>query len=163
MKRLATMTGLLGLCLTTLAGDTEAGLFRRRAGARTTVRYSATAVGCPAGAVCPAARAPAYPAPQARVGVPPDPLVLGAVNGVRARYGLPPAGWDARLAAAAATNAGVHAPGSSGGGMQAWAGTRDPAAAVAMWAADPPHLAILLHARVIGASPCPSGFTLNAI
>lgn len=88
---------------------------------------------------------------------------LARLNAWRARHGRHPIGWDATLAAYAASNAGVHAPGSSGGAAQCWASHRSLVAALDAWIASPAHASILLNASVaVGASPCPSGSTCNA-
>lgn len=88
---------------------------------------------------------------------------LSSLNAWRARYGRGPVGWDANLAAYAATNAGVHQPGSSGGASQCWASTRSYLGALGMWQASPAHARILLGATsAVGVSVCPSGVTCNA-
>jgi uncharacterized protein YkwD len=88
---------------------------------------------------------------------------LSALNAERSRLGRTPLAWDDHLARCAATNRGVHDPGSSGGAMQCWAGVRSYPAALSMWMASPAHRAILLGAReAVGASVCPSGLTCNA-
>lgn len=148
---------LLGLglfCILALSGDTQAGLFRR-----------ARAPAC-AGGTC----RPTYAAPRASPCVEPTCAVavgggpadfMASLNSWRAANGRSPAAWDGNLAAFAATNAGVHQPGSSGGGAQTWAPTADLGSALGMWVRSPPHAAILLNATVVGASVCPSGTTCN--
>lgn len=86
---------------------------------------------------------------------------LVALNQWRAQNGRPPLAWDPGLAAAAATNAGVHSLGSSGGGMQVWSGTRDYGSALAMWESSPSHAAILLSGTSAGVSSSATGLTLN--
>lgn len=137
--------------LACVAAPSEAGLFRRqtppcRAAAAPTPTYQAATVSMPA-----------YQAPA------PALSALDAVNRLRAAYGRPPLAWDAALASYAARNTGVHAPGSSGGAAQCWAGVSDPIAAVGMWARSPAHLSIILSATTaVGVSPCSTGCTLNA-
>lgn len=88
---------------------------------------------------------------------------LAALNAWRAQHGRGPVGWDSNLAAWASRNTGIHAPGSSGGAAQCWAGTRGYLAALRMWQTSGPHAAILLSATTaIGVSPCPTGMTCNA-
>jgi uncharacterized protein YkwD len=88
---------------------------------------------------------------------------LAIVNAERARNGRGPLAWSASLAGYAASNGGVHQPGSSGGAGQCWAGVSDPVQAVRMWLNSPPHRAILLGASgECGLSRCPSGMTANA-
>lgn len=89
--------------------------------------------------------------------------LLSLINNWRAQLGRGPVGWDANLAYYASLNSSIHQPGTSGGGMQCWAGVADLVSAFHMWVASPPHAAILLNATsAIGASLCPSGSTLNA-
>lgn len=114
-------------------------------------------------------RPPVYQVPTYAVQAPVAPAsphsytALDAVNRLRAAYGRPPLAWDAALAAYASRNNGIHAPGSSGGAGQCWAGVSDPVAAVGMWAHSPAHLSIILNAtQCVGVSPCPTGCTLNA-
>lgn len=88
---------------------------------------------------------------------------LASLNAWRASQGRSPVGWDATLAWYAARNNAVHAPGSSGGGAQCWAGVGSYLQALSMWKASSPHAAILLGARsAVGASTCPTGLTCNA-
>jgi len=88
---------------------------------------------------------------------------LASLNAWRAMNGRGPLQWDSNLAAYAATNSGVHSPGSSGGGSQVWAGVRSYSHALQMWISSPAHRAILLNATSsIGVSLCPSGTTANA-
>jgi uncharacterized protein YkwD len=88
---------------------------------------------------------------------------LGLINAERARLGRGPLAWSATLASFAATNAGVHQPGSSGGAGQCWAGVFDPVHAARMWLASPPHWSILMGASAeCGISRCPTGCTANA-
>lgn len=88
---------------------------------------------------------------------------LASLNAWRAAYGRHPLSWDYSLAAYAASNAGVHAPGTSGGASQAWAGTTSLMSALQMWQSSPAHAAILLNATTsVGASMCPSGVTCNS-
>ncbi len=90
-------------------------------------------------------------------------MFLMAVNAWRAQHGRGPLRWDAGLAAYASTNCGIHAPGSSGGAPQCWAGTSSLTAALGMWQRSGPHASILLNAAsAIGAARCPSGATANA-
>lgn len=90
-------------------------------------------------------------------------LFLMALNAWRAQHGRGPLRWDAGLAAHAASNRGVHDPGSMGGARQCWAGTSSLMAALGMWQGSSAHASILLNATsVIGASRCPSGSTANA-
>jgi uncharacterized protein YkwD len=85
------------------------------------------------------------------------------VNAERARNGRGPLAWSASLAGYAASNGGVHQPGSSGGAGQCWSSTADPVVAVRQWLASPPHRAILLGASAeTGMSRCASGMTCNA-
>ncbi len=89
---------------------------------------------------------------------------LARLNAWRARHGRHPIGWDATLAAYAASNSWAgHQPGSTGGAAQCWASHRSLVAALDAWIASPAHASILLNASVaVGASPCPSGSTCNA-
>lgn len=88
---------------------------------------------------------------------------LAVINGARASAGRGPLAWSATLAAYAASNTGVHAPGSSGGAGQCWAGVADPVAAARMWLGSPAHWAILVNATTeVGISTCPTGVTCNA-
>ena len=88
---------------------------------------------------------------------------LAALNQWRAAHGRGPLAWDAGLAAYAASNAGIHQPGTSGGAGQCWAGVANLDVALRMWFASPPHASILLNASTsVGASICPSGATCNA-
>jgi hypothetical protein len=169
-RRRTIFFGLLGalLCLA-VSGDSEAGLFNRaRVRQRTTVRYSTTtraspctARGCPAPAAVYAVPQ-AYPGPQVSAAGGEAGVFLASLNGWRAMNGRGPVGWDSTLAAYAATNGGVHAPGSSGGGSQTWAPTPSLTRALSMWIASPAHAAILLNAVTVGASPCATGSTCNA-
>lgn len=119
--------------------------------------YTVPAAPAPA----PVYASPSSPPPVASPAGAPSALAL--VNQLRASYGRPPLSWDSTLAWYASRNNGVHAPGSNGGAGQCWAGVSDPAAAVAMWARSPAHLAIILSATTsVGVSPCPTGCTLNA-
>lgn len=114
----------------------------------------------------PAAEAPAQVQPPAPAQWSPGDeaaAFLAALNQWRAWHGRHPLSWDVALAGYAASNAGVHAPGSSGGASQCWAGTSSLMAALEMWKASPAHAAILLNATTsVGASPCPTGATANA-
>lgn len=145
---------LLSLVLS-LAGctDAEAGVLRRRAASPAPASSAGT---------CTAYTAPVAAVPAA--GVPDSPHgFLTLLNAERARHGRRPLAWDASLAACAARNAGVHAPGSSGGAMQCWAGTSSYTHALRMWMASPAHRNILMAAQSsVGASTCPSGVTCNA-
>lgn len=88
---------------------------------------------------------------------------LAALNAERARIGRAPLVWDATLAAFAATNRGIHQPGTNGGAGQCWAGVGSMMGAFHQWMASPPHRAILLGAtHAVGVSLCPSGCTANA-
>lgn len=88
---------------------------------------------------------------------------LAELNAYRAQYGRPPLAWDPRLAACAARNDAIHAPGSSCGASQCWAGVRSYRQALGMWLRSPAHRAILLHASYsVGCAPCPTGMTANA-
>lgn len=109
---------------------------------------------CPGG-VCPVPRASIAPT---NVG-----FFLAALNEWRSRHGRPPAVWDSRLAAAAATNNGVHSPGSAAGGSQTWAGSYNLMSALQMWENSPSHASILLNANYVGASLCSTGATCNAL
>ncbi len=111
-----------------------------------------------------AAPVPVQQAPQVESQAPNGYLAaLSIINAERARLGRGPLQWSANLAAFAATNSAQHAPGSSGGGSQAWAGVADPVAAVRMWFASGPHHSILINAVYeVGISVCPSGCSANA-
>jgi uncharacterized protein YkwD len=88
---------------------------------------------------------------------------LNVINAARMAAGRGPLRWSPTLAGYAATNTGVHAPGSSGGAGQCWAGVSDPVAAARMWLGSSSHLTILMRARFeIGISVCPTGVTGNA-
>ena len=100
------------------------------------------------------------PAPPRGGGYAPDGF-LSSLNAWRARNGRGPLAWDNGLASYAACNTGVHAPGSSGGGAQCWAGVQSLDAALPMWESSPAHAAILLTGTTVGASTCPSGATCN--
>ncbi len=103
------------------------------------------------------------PAPATSQGPSEAALFLAALNLWRAQHGRGPLRWDAGLAAFASRNSEVHAPGSSGGGSQVWAGTSSLTAALGLWQRSGPHASILLNASsVIGAARCPSGSTANA-
>ena len=160
---------LAALAILTASPRVEAGLFRYRCRGKVVMRWH----GC---ASMPVAT-PACPSPQATPQAPaavqsiPGPVgyadgpaaALAAVNAIRSLHGRGPLTWDATLAGFAASNNAMHAPGSSGGGSQAWAGVWSYTQAVQMWAASPPHLAILLGAvGSVGISTCPTGCTLNA-
>ena len=87
---------------------------------------------------------------------------LSQLNQWRARNGRGPLQWDGNLASYAASNTGVHAPGSSGGGSQCWSGYSSLTQSLSLWIASPAHASILLNANVsVGASACPSGSTAN--
>lgn len=88
---------------------------------------------------------------------------LATLNQWRAAHGRGPLAWDAGLAAHAASNAGIHQPGTNGGAGQCWAGVASLDVALRMWFASPAHASILLNASTsVGASLCPSGATCNA-
>lgn len=172
--RKTTMAVLGLLCLTVISGDSEAGLFRQRT--RETYRYSARGrvysnpapvystpqQSCPTGGCPRATTAPTRPlsmAPSAEAGT-----FLARLNAWRAAHGRGPVGWSDQLAARAATNTAQHAPHSMAGSGQCWAGTTSLTQSLEMWKASPPHAHILLSARsAVGASPCPSGATCNAM
>jgi hypothetical protein len=85
-------------------------------------------------------------------------VFLSALNQYRAAYGRHPVSWDANLAAWAATNAGVH----NGPFAQCSNPDHSLMRSLRAWQASPAHAAIILSATVaVGASPCPSGATLN--
>ena len=110
----------------------------------------------PAPATTPQAVAPATAA--APVGDGPA-AFLASLNLWRSWYGRGPVGWDAGLAALAASNAGVH----DGTANQCWSSSPSLMTSLRMWQGSPAHAAILLGATVaVGASPCPSGATCNA-
>lgn len=187
MRRLIVAVSVAVLVIVA-ARATEAGLFGRRAAAPQTCaggscggytyQYQTPAayVGqtplyhpvytVPAAPAVPTAPSPVYASPSSPPPVASPagaPSALALVNRLRASYGRPPLSWDSTLAWYASRNNGVHAPGSNGGAGQCWAGVNDPAAAVAMWARSPAHLAIILSATTsVGVSPCPTGCTLNA-
>lgn len=89
---------------------------------------------------------------------------LSVINAERARYGRGPLAWSASLAAYASTNnIQGHAPGSTGGAGQCWAGVGSAVQAAYMWLNSPPHRAILMGAQSeCGISSCPTGMTANA-
>lgn len=123
--------------------------------------------GRPAGLVYPVYRqaAPVLASPSSPVPAAADSpaAFMALLNQARAASGRPPLAWDANLAAYAATNAGIHQPGSSGGAGQCWAGVRSYREAFRLWAASPPHWAILMGARSsVGVAICPTGITANA-
>ena len=110
------------------------------------------------------APAPVTYQPMSRAYAPSDAgSFLAALNQWRAAHGRGPLAWDAGLASHAATNAGIHQPGSNGGAGQCWAGVANLDVALRMWFASPAHASILLNASTsVGASLCPSGATCNA-
>lgn len=153
-----TVLAVAALCL--FGGNgAEAGKIRMRQ--RTAYRYSAPTCAAPAVLAQPVRVSPG-PAPVAVQGE--EGAFLGALNAWRASRGRGPVGWSPQLAGAAATNNAVHAPHSTGGGRQCWAGTGSLMQALVMWQASPAHASILLGATsVVGASPCATGATCNAL
>jgi uncharacterized protein YkwD len=138
-----------------------------------TLALTAPAQTCPRGVPCPTTYTqPVYVQPYTPLVATPAPAYgstaeqaafLAELNAVRARHGRGPLAWDPTLAAYAASNAGIHQPGTNGGAGQCWSGLRSPVAALRQWLASPAHLAILLSARSsVGCSVCPSGCTANA-
>jgi uncharacterized protein YkwD len=104
----------------------------------------------------------AYPAPVPAYTADSPATFMALVNQARAQIGRPALVWDATLAAYAATNAGIHMPGSSGGASQCWAGVRSYYQAFHMWRNSPAHWNILMGASSsIGVAPCPTGMTAN--
>ena len=101
------------------------------------------------------------PAPSWGVSVPSYSDALAVLNEARALRGLGPLGWDASLAAWAASNTGVHgvmAPRASQ--VQAWCG--DPVTAARQWLASPAHLSLILSATTsVGIGQSAGGFTAN--
>ena len=149
--RLRTLIGSGLAVATVLASTAEAGWLCRRSRCRPIYQYQA-------------APAPATYQPMSRAYAPSDTgSFLAALNQWRAAHGRGPLAWDAGLAAHAASNAGVHQPGSNGGAGQCWAGVASLDVALRMWFASPAHASILLNASTsVGASLCPSGATCNA-
>src|SRR4051812_19990599 len=122
-KRLALAAAAL-LCLA-VSGDTEGGIFRKGpARQRTTLRYSSLTRASPG---CTATRVSTVAVAGDESGA-----FLAALNAWRGQHGRGPVGWDPGLAASAATNNAVHAPGSSGGAAQCWAPTGSLSQALAM-------------------------------
>lgn len=146
IRAILAMPAAVVCVLVLMAHDVQASWFRTKQRTRVVMRPSATVV----------------TTRGSTVGVGPGGF-LASLNAWRAQVGRPPLAWDASLAAAAASNTGVHAPGSSKGVSQVWAPTSDFDQAMAMWLASPRHLQILYGAsQAVGASPCPTGITCNA-